>query len=45
MEFINPLKAKYPIVIRITSLMGIWLVILNFLVFPRFGINLEFEDV
>ena len=45
MEFINPLKAKYPIVIRLTSLMGIGLVILNFLVFPRFGNNLEFEDV
>ena len=45
MEFINPLKAKYPIVIRLTSLMGIGLVILNFLVFPRFGNNLEFDDV
>ena len=45
MEFINPLKVKYPIVIRLTSLLGIGLVILNFLVFPRFGNNLEFEDV
>ena len=45
MEFINPLKAKYPIVIRLTSLMGIGLVILNFLVFPRFGNSLEFDDV
>ena len=45
MEFINPLKAKYPIVIRITSLLGIGLVILNFLVFPRFGNSLEFDDV
>ena len=45
MEFINPLKAKYPIVIRLTSLMGIGLVILNFLVFPRFGNSLEFADV
>ena len=45
MEFINPLKAKYPIVIRITSLLGIGLVILNFLVFPRIGNSLEFDDV
>ena len=45
MEFINPLKVKYPIVIRITSLLGIGLVILNFLVFPRFGNSLEFDDV
>ena len=45
MEFINPLKAKYPIIIRLTSLLGIGLVILNFLVFPRFGNSLEFEDV
>ena len=45
MEFINPLKVKYPIVIRLTSLLGIGLVILNFLVFPRFGNNLEFDDV
>ena len=45
MEFINPLKVKYPIVIRLTSLLGIGLVILNFLVFPRFGNSLEVEDV
>ena len=45
MEFINPLKAKYPIVIRVTALMGIGLIIVNFLLFPRFGNNLEFEDV
>ena len=45
MEFINPLKVKYPIVIRLTALLGIGLVILNFLVFPRFGNSLEFEDV
>ena len=45
MEFINPLKAKYPIIIRLTSLLGIGLVILNFLVFPRFGNSLEFDDV
>ena len=45
MEFINPLKVKYPIVIRLTSLLGIGLVTLNFLVFPRFGNSLEFDDV
>ena len=45
MEFINPLKVKYPIVIRLTALLGIGLVILNFLVFPRFGNSLEFADV
>ena len=45
MEFINPLKAKYPIVIRLTALLGIGLVTLNFLVFPRFGNSLEFDDV
>ena len=45
MEFINPLKVKYPIVIRLTVLLGIGMVILNFLVFPRFGNSLEFADV
>tara|TARA_A100001015_G_scaffold268395_1_gene319215 strand:- start:383 stop:997 length:615 start_codon:yes stop_codon:yes gene_type:complete len=45
MRFINPLKTKYPIVVRITTLLGISLVILNFLLFPRFGNSLEFEDI
>ena len=45
MKFINPLKAKYPIVVRLTTLFGISLVILNFLLFPRFGNTLEFEDI
>ena len=45
MKFINPLKVKYPIVVRLTTLIGISLVILNFLLFPRFGNNLEFEDI
>ena len=45
MKFINPLKARYPIVVRLTTLAGISLVILNFLFFPRFGNSLEFEDV
>ena len=45
MKFVNPLKAKYPIIVRLTTLLGISLVILNFLLFPRFGNSLEFEDV
>ena len=45
MKFINPLKTKYPIVVRLTTLIGISLVILNFLLFPRFGNTLEFEDI
>ena len=45
MKLVNPLKTRYPIVIRITTLVGIFLIILNFLVFPRFGNNMEFEEV
>ena len=45
MEYINPLKIKYPVVIRITGLIGVGLVIINFLIFPRFQNTLEFEDV
>ena len=45
MKFVNPLKAKYPIIVRLTTLLGISLVILNFLLFPRFGNTLEFEDI
>jgi len=45
MEYINPLKIKYPIVIRITGLIGVGLVIMNFLIFPRFQNTMEFEDV
>ena len=45
MKFINPLKVKYPIVIRVTVLIVIGLIITNFLLFPRFGNNLEFENV
>jgi len=45
MVYVNPLKLKYPIVIRITGLIGVGLVIMNFLMFPRFQNTLEFEDV
>ena len=45
MEYINPLKIKYPVVIRITGLIGVGLVIMNFLIFPRFHYTMEFESV
>lgn len=45
MQFINPLKTKYPIVIRITALIGILLITLNFLLFPRFVNTVDFENV
>jgi len=45
MEYINPLKLKYPVVIRVTGLIGVGLVIMNFLIFPRFQNTMEFEDV
>jgi|TARA_B110000014_G_scaffold244020_1_gene214857 protein TonB len=44
-KFTNPLKTRYPLVVRLTTLTGIGLVILNFLLFPRFGNSLEFEDI
>ena len=45
MRHTNPLKLKYPIIIRLTTLVGIILVILNFLIFPRFINTLSFETV
>ena len=45
MEYMNPLKIKYPVVIRITGLIGVGLVIMNFLIFPRFHNTMEFESV
>ena len=45
MKFINPLKKRYDIVVRITALIGVGLVISNFLLFPRFGNSIEFENV
>ncbi|MFL2983803.1 MAG: energy transducer TonB [Candidatus Neomarinimicrobiota bacterium] len=45
MRIVNPLKKRYPIVVRVTTLIGMTLVILNFLVFPRFGNSLEFEEI
>ena len=45
MDFTNPLKAKYPIVVRLTTIIGIGLITLNFLLFPRFINTVEFEDI
>ena len=45
MKKTNPLLHKYPITVRITGLIGISLVILNFLIFPRFINTVEFEEV
>ena len=45
MRHTNPLKLKYPIIIRLTTLVGIILVIVNFLIFPRFINTLSFETV
>ena len=45
MQFINPLKTRYPIVIRITALIGILLITLNFLLYPRFVNTVDFENV
>ena len=41
----NPLKIKYPVVIRATSLVGIFSVIIMFLIFPRFLNTIVFDDV
>ena len=45
MDFINPVKTRYPVVIRVTTLIGVGLVISNFLLFPRFGNDIEFDSV
>lgn len=45
MSYVNPLKLKYPVVIRVTGLIGVSLVILNFLIFPRFLNTKEFENI
>ena len=44
MEIINPLKSKYPIVVRLTVLMEYFCIILNFLVFPRFINTVKFDE-
>tara|TARA_B100000886_G_C20400084_1_gene482150 strand:- start:8 stop:622 length:615 start_codon:yes stop_codon:yes gene_type:complete len=45
MGHINPLKKNYPLIIRLTTLAGIVLIILNFLIYPRFINTLSFETV
>ena len=45
MRHINPLKKNYPLIIRLTTLVGIILIILNFLIYPRFINTLSFETV
>ena len=45
MRHINPLKKSYPLIIRLTTLIGIILIILNFLIYPRFINTLSFETV
>ena len=45
MNFTNPLKNKYPVVVRLTTIIGVAIIILNFLLFPRFGNKIKFEDI
>jgi len=42
---INPLKHAYPVNVRLAGLVGISLVIIIFIIFPRFLASMEFEDV
>jgi protein TonB len=45
MEKINPLQNAYPVNVRLGGLLGIILVIIMFITFPRFLASVEFEDV
>jgi len=45
MEKINPLQNTYPVNVRLGGLLGIILVIIMFVIFPRFLPSVEFEDV
>ncbi|MEE3204558.1 MAG: TonB family protein [Candidatus Neomarinimicrobiota bacterium] len=42
---INPLQHAYPVNVRLAGLVGITLVIIIFIIFPRFLASMEFEDV
>ena len=44
MEVVNPLKSRYTIIIRLTILLGIFCIILNFLIFPRFINTVKFDE-
>ena len=45
MEKINPLQHAYPVNVRLAGLVGIALIIIIFIIFPRFLASMEFEDV
>ena len=45
MSKINPLQHAYPMNVRLAGLVGIALVIIIFIIFPRFLASMEFEDV
>ena len=45
MSKINPLQHAYPVNVRLAGLVGIALVIIIFIIFPRFLASMEFEDV
>ena len=45
MEKINPLQNAYPVNVRLGGLLGIILVIIMFVTFPRFLASVEFEGV
>ena len=42
---INPLQYAYPVNVRLAGLLGIVLVIIIFIIFPRFLPSVKFEDV
>ena len=42
---INPLQYAYPVNVRLAGFLGIVLVIIIFIIFPRFLASMEFEDV
>mgnify|MGYP001244879776 FL=1 len=45
MKKTNPLQHQYPITVRIAILLGIILVTISFLLFPRFLATVEFEKI
>ena len=45
MEKINRLQNAYPVNVRLGGLLGIILVIIMFITFPRFLASVEFEDI
>lgn len=45
MKKTNPLQYQYPITVRIAILLGIILVTISFLLFPRFLATVEFEKI